>query len=135
MYLKSQTTKFANLWLEGGGELTASLSNFPIKFNFELYFINMYQTFSIYIIFFFRQNIVCLDILWLHYLFLKDFICEWERVHIGGGAEGKGQANSALSTEPNVGFDLLTLRSWPEQKSRVRCSTDWGTQAPILIVF
>ena len=29
-----------------------------------------------------------------------------------------------------MGLDLITLRSWPELKSRVRCLTDWVTQAP-----
>ena len=40
---------------------------------------------------------------------------------MGGGAEREGQADSALSAEPNAGLDLMTLRLRPELKSRVRC--------------
>ena len=43
-------------------------------------------------------------------IFLKIlFIRERERA--GGGAEEEGQTNSALSTEPNTGLNLMTLRS------------------------
>ena len=45
-----------------------------------------------------------------------------------GGAERErekeSQADSTLSMELNAGLDLTTLRSGPEPKSRVRCSTD-----------
>ena len=36
--------------------------------------------------------------------------------------------------EPNMGLELMTLRSRPELRSRprVRCLTDWATQAPRL---
>ena len=41
----------------------------------------------------------------------------------GEGAEREGeresQAGSTLSVESNVGFDLTTMRLWPEPKSRV----------------
>ena len=41
-----------------------------------------------------------------------------------------------LSMEHNAGLDLMTMRSWPEPKSRVGCSTDWVTQAPQhMIIF
>ena len=43
--------------------------------------------------------------------------------------ERESQANSVLSTEPEVGPDLRNLRSWPEPKSRVR-HLDWATQVP-----
>ena len=33
--------------------------------------------------------------------------------------------------EPNIGLDLMTLRSCPEPKSRVRCLTDGATQASL----
>lgn len=36
-----------------------------------------------------------------------------------------------LSTEPDAGLDLTTLRSWPELKSRVRYLTYWTTQSPL----
>ena len=38
--------------------------------------------------------------------------------------ETKSQADSVLSVEPDVGLHLLTLRSWPELKSRFRPLTD-----------
>ena len=34
-----------------------------------------------------------------------------------GGAEGEGQADSMVSTEPNVGLHPVTLRSWLELTS------------------
>ena len=44
---------------------------------------------------------------------------------------------SELSTQsPTRGLNSRTVRSWPEPKLRVRCLTDWATQAPPkLIVF
>ena len=45
---------------------------------------------------------------------------EREREHISGGGrgtEGKGEAGSMLSREPNVGLDPRTPRSWPEPKA------------------
>ena len=35
------------------------------------------------------------------------------------------------SMEPNTGLKLVTSRSRPELRSRVRCLTDWATQAPL----
>ena len=67
---------------------------------------------------------------------------EWERERawacawVEGGAEGEGevvresQADSLLSTEPDAGLNLTTLRSWPELKSTVRRLTGWATQVP-----
>jgi len=69
-----------------------------------------------------------------YYLFIWERERERERtrVHELGEAEGEGeresQADSTLSAEPDVGLDLMTLRSWPELKSRVGRSTDWATQ-------
>ena len=34
-------------------------------------------------------------------------------------------------TEPKAGLELTTLRSRPELRPRVGCSTDWATQAPL----
>jgi len=53
-------------------------------------------------------------------------------VHTSGGGKGLGRGRgrerilSRLhpSTEPDMGLDLTTLRSLPEPKSRVECSTD-----------
>ena len=54
-----------------------------------------------------------------------------------GGAEGEGkresQADLMLSMVPNLGLDLMTLRSWPRLKSRVGHLTDWATQEPLKI--
>ena len=54
-----------------------------------------------------------------------------------GEGERESSASSPLSKEPEEGLDLTTLRSWPEPKSRVRCSTDWATQtdAPLILSF
>ena len=47
-------------------------------------------------------------------------------------AEGKraSQADSTPSTESHLGFNLTSLRSWHEPKSRVRHLTNWATQVP-----
>ena len=52
----------------------------------------------------------------------------------GGGAEGEreSQADSTLSTEPDMGLGLTTLRSWPGWKPRVGSSTNWATQVPLV---
>ena len=47
-----------------------------------------------------------------------------------GEKERETQADSALSTEPNSGLNLRTLRSQPELKPRVRCLTNSATQVP-----
>ena len=55
-----------------------------------------------------------------------------ERVSESKHSQGRGrerreresQAGSTPSTEPDVGLDLTTMRSWPEPKSRVRHLTN-----------
>ena len=71
------------------------------------------------------------------YLFCKkDFISlfEREREHSSAqarrGAEGEGQADSPWSLKTEARLDPTILRSQPEPKSRVGCSTDWATQTP-----
>ena len=65
------------------------------------------------------------------FFLFKDFIyfreTAWAR-----GAEGErdSQADSTPSAEPDRGLDPTTLRSWPEPKPRVRCSTDCHPGAP-----
>ena len=49
----------------------------------------------------------------------------------GAEEEGEGQADSMLNIEPYVGVHLMTLRAWPEPKSRVGHSMDWATQGSI----
>ena len=69
-----------------------------------------------------------------YYYYLKDlFILERERVRgrkNGRKSRGRGrlQADSLLSAEPKVGFELRTLRSCPELKPRVGRLTSWATQ-------
>ena len=46
--------------------------------------------------------------------------------------ERESQAGSTVSSEPDTGLHPMIMRSWPELKSRVRCLTDWATQAFIL---
>ena len=60
------------------------------------------------------------------------FIRERESRHEWEGKrerEKKSQADSVLSTEPEAGLDLTTLRLGPEPKPRVKCSTDCAIQA------
>ena len=38
--------------------------------------------------------------------------------------ERESQADFPLSMEPDMGLDLMTLRSQPELKPRIRCSTN-----------
>ena len=56
----------------------------------------------------------------------------------GEGAEKERERESALSAEPEAqglmhraptqDHEIMTMRSWPELKSRVGCLTDWATQ-------
>ena len=39
------------------------------------------------------------------------------------------------NVEPNVGLELMTLRSRPELKSRAKHLTDWATQVPQDLLF
>ena len=48
----------------------------------------------------------------------------------GGGAEGDGQADSALSWESNPELDPTTPKSGPEWKPRGRYSTSQAVQVP-----
>jgi len=56
---------------------------------------------------------------------------------VGGKAEEErgSQADSLLSTEPEVGLSLTTLRSWSELKSGIGYLTDWATQVPQVFLF
>ena len=62
-----------------------------------------------------------------------------EQAWVGGGAERErereSQTDCVLSTEPNAGLNARTLRSWPEPKSRVKQSTNWAIQMPLLEHF
>ena len=44
--------------------------------------------------------------------------------------EGRGEADSPLHKEPDVGLELRTLTSWPELKPRIGHFTNWATQEP-----
>lgn len=44
----------------------------------------------------------------------------------------ESRANSGLSTEPNLGLDSATMRSWPDSKAAVS-ATNCTTQAPQVI--
>ena len=65
------------------------------------------------------------------FFFLRFYLLILQKERAGGRAERDSQANSTLSTEPDVGLSLTTLRSWPESQSEVRCSTDSTTQVPL----
>ena len=46
--------------------------------------------------------------------------------------ERESQAGSSLSVQSLTWSSISRImRSWPEQKSRVRCLTDWATQVPL----
>ena len=78
-----------------------------------------------------------------NYLKKKDlFIWKKEntRVHGHTHAQWAGRSRerekiSTQSAEPNVGLDLLTLRSQPKLKPRVRHLTDCDTRCPKHINF
>ena len=40
-------------------------------------------------------------------------------------------SDSPLNVELDMGLDPTTTRSWPEPKSRIRCFTNWASQAPL----
>ena len=72
----------------------------------------------------------CINTALIKFLFKKVFIslferdkeCEQGERQRGGrrrGGERESQVDSALSPEPNMGLDLMTLRSWPELKPRL----------------
>ena len=52
----------------------------------------------------------------------------------GAAGEREPQADSPLSTELDAEFNPTTLRSWPELKPRVRCSTHWTTRCPYIFL-
>ena len=61
-----------------------------------------------------------------------DMICFFFRD--GEGVEGEGERESEAGfmpgADPDSGLNLMTLKSSPEPKSRVRCLIDWGIQVP-----
>ena len=75
-------------------------------------------------------------------IFFQDFIYLWE-----GEKERERQYKQreeqrkrisrphALSMEPHMGFDLMTLKSWPEPKSRAGCLTNWATHVPLFLLI
>ena len=91
---------------------------------------------------------ILLYILWKPYVSLLFFIfffiifSLWDREGAWrGGAEWERERilskfHTQHRTRCRAGsHGLLTLRSWPELKSRVRCLTDWVTQAPQLFCY
>ena len=64
------------------------------------------------------------------------FLREGEReVKRGRGRQSLKQVPCMPSTESDTGLDLMTLRSWPEPKSHIRCLNDWATWPPQLWVL
>ena len=55
---------------------------------------------------------------------------------VGGRGRGRGtegiSSRLLLSTEPDAGLDPMTLRWWPEPKSRAWCLTNWAAQGPLI---
>ena len=54
-----------------------------------------------------------------YFFFLKNSLLFWERESGRAEGEKESQADSPLSSEPEVGLNLPTLRSWPVLKTRV----------------
>ena len=46
-----------------------------------------------------------------------------------------GSILGVLGMEPNMGLRLTTIRSRPEMRLRVGCSTDGATQMPLILVI
>ena len=70
------------------------------------------------------------------YLLLIIFYFRERKSEQGRGGEKENlKQNLKLSMEPDMGFNPMTLGSCLKLKSRVRCSTDWTTQAPLFIHF
>ena len=57
-------------------------------------------------------------------------ICAWARGSRGRSRERILSSHHAHVHGADWSLDLMTLRSWPELKSRAGHSTDWGTQVP-----
>ena len=75
----------------------------------------------------------------LKFLFFKIYFfnLEWEYAHKQEGQrerEKESQADTTLNAEPRVGPHPMTLRSRPEAKPRVGCSTDCTTQALLKLI-
>ena len=54
---------------------------------------------------------------WMHFFKIYFYFISERESKWGQGAEGEGQADSELSTEPDVRPDSRTLRSCPDPKS------------------
>ena len=83
-----------------------------------------------------QLNFVFLHVLFI--LFFKIFIFERESEHVGRRAEREGRQRirsglCANSRDPDVGLELTNceIKTW----AKVRCSTDWATQALLLHVL
>lgn len=73
-----------------------------------------------------NKNFVC-----LFKISLRERVCmqrEW-RGKAEREEERETQADCALYTDPHMGLDFRTLRTWLELKPRVECPKDWATQA------
>ena len=64
------------------------------------------------------------------FIYLVEREREWGKGKGQREKERESQATSTLSAEPDTGLNPTILRSQPEPKSRVGCSTNWATQAP-----
>ena len=65
--------------------------------------------------------------------YLKIYFREKERAWVEGQRKREREAlkQAPHSVQPHTGLHLTTLRLWPEQKPRVRCSTSCATHAPL----
>ena len=77
-----------------------------------------------------RPSLPMLFFFFMFIYFEKERECEQERGRERKGKRGNPQAGSTFSTEPDPGLDPTTMKSGPEQISRVRHLTHWATQGP-----
>ena len=77
------------------------------------------------------KNLRFVEILLKVVFFFLRLIYLFERERRGRGRGRETRANFTPSTQPSVGLNPTTLRSWPEPIPRVRYLTDWAAQVPL----
>ena len=76
--------------------------------------------------------------IYITFKYFLEFICLfWEREsQREREREIESQAGSMPSAQsPTRGSNSLTVRSWPEQRSKIRCLIYWATQEPLYYRF
>ena len=110
--------------------ISVSLLNLLFVFFFPRYYFPDFVELFICVLFFFCQKNY-----FLMFIFERKTWHEWGEGQRERETQNLKQApGSELSAQsPMWGSNPPTVRSWPKPKSRVRCLTDWATQAPLQI--